>query len=115
MSIDMLILGVEVKYWLIMLAAHSMHVYMKVETDVRENKIAIKDYLTPYKFVGLLFGLYQSIVLLLVGSDALIKYTEKVDVNASIYISFVVAFIGYGGSSLWNNIMELVKSKLNLK
>jgi hypothetical protein len=115
MSIDMLILGVSLKYWLIMLASHSMHVYMKVEADVRENKVAIKDYLTTYKFAGLLFGLYQSIVLLYIGSDALIKYTQNVDTTASVYISFIVAFIGYGGSSLWNNIMELIKAKFNLK
>lgn len=115
MSIDTLILGVSLKYWLIMLAAHSMHIYMKVETDVRENKVALKDYLSVYKFTGMLFGLYQSAVLLLIGSDAIIKYAQNVDANASVYISFIVAFIGYGGSSLWNNIMELIKAKFDLK
>ena len=115
MSIDTLILGVAIKYWLIMLASHSMHIYMKIEADVRENKVALKDYLTPYKLVGMAFGLYQSIVLLLIGSDALVKYTQNIDADAPVYISFVVAFIGYGGSSLWNNIMDLIKAKFNLK
>lgn len=107
------ILGVPVNYWVIMLISHAIHIYMKVEMDVKINKIALKDYYKdPWKFFGMVIGLIQSAVLLIAGHDAYEKYLINQGEAPTIYVSFVVAFIGYGGSSLWNNIMNIIKDKI---
>jgi amino acid permease len=107
--------GVPVSYWGIMLVAHIIHVYLKVETDVRVNKVALSDYIYDhFKLGGVIIALIQSCLLLVVGYDSFVKFDENSPADLSTYISFVVAFIGYGGSSLWNNIMDLIKSKLGL-
>jgi hypothetical protein len=108
------ILGVPLNYWVIMLISHAVHVYMKVEMDVKTNKIAAKEYYKDgWKLTGVLIGLTQSIVLLIAGHDAYQIYLIKQEESPSFYISFVVAFIGYGGSSLWNNIMNIIKTKID--
>jgi hypothetical protein len=106
-------LDIPMNFWLIMLLSHAIHVYLKIETDVKTNKIALQDYYKDkWKLSGLMIGVLQSSILLIAGHDAYIKYLAKINDESSIYISFVVAFIGYGGSSLWNNIMNLIKDKL---
>lgn len=108
------ILGIPYTYWLIMIASHLVHIYLKVEADVRDNKIAVKDYFqSMWKIAGVGVSFFQSCVLLVAGMDAYTIYVQKTGGDLSTYISFVVAFIGYGGSSLWNNIMDVVKNKVN--
>jgi amino acid permease len=108
--------GVPMFYWAIMLVSHAIHVYLKVEADVRVNKVALSDYIHDYyKLSGVIIALIQSCLLLVIGYDSFIKLDANSPADLSTYISFVVAFIGYGGSSLWNNIMDLIKSKLGLK
>jgi len=108
------ILGVPVLYWIIMIASHTIHIYMKVEGDLRKNKIALGDYfVNKLKLFGLFIGLMQSAILLIAGYDALIKYQIKAATEPTYLISFVVAFLGYGGSSLWNNIMQLIENLIN--
>jgi hypothetical protein len=107
-------LGVPLNYWFIMIASHLIHIYLKVEADVRDNKIAIKDYFhSMWKIAGVFVSFFQSCVLLIAGLDAYQIYVQKTGDDLSTYVSFVVAFIGYGGSSLWNNIMDVVKNKVN--
>lgn len=107
--------GVPMSAWGIMLVSHAIHVYLKVETDVRVNKVAISDYIYDrFKLSGVIIALIQSCLLLVIGYDSFVKFDANSAMDLSTYISFVVAFIGYGGSSLWNNIMDLIKSKLGL-
>lgn len=115
MTLMINLFGVPLSYWAIMLVAHAIHVYLKVETDVRVNKVAISDYIYDhFKLGGVIIALVQSCLLLVVGYDSFVKFDANSPADLSTYISFVVAFIGYGGSSLWNNIMDLIKSKLGL-
>lgn len=107
-------LGVPANYWIVMIASHLIHIYLKVEADVRDNKIAVKDYFqSMWKIAGVFVSFFQSCVLLIAGLDAYQIYVEKTGGDLSTYVSFAVAFIGYGGSSLWNNIMDVVKNKVD--
>ena len=107
--------GVPLYYWAIMLISHGIHVYLKVETDVRVNKVALSDYIHDgFKLSGVFIALVQSCLLLVIGYDSFVKFDAKSVADLSNYISFVVAFIGYGGSSLWNNLMDLIKTKIGL-
>lgn len=109
------LIGVPLFYWAIMLISHAIHVYLKVEADVRVNKVAFSDYIHDrFKLSGVVIALIQSCLLLVIGYDSFLKIDAKSAIALSNYISFVVAFIGYGGSSLWNNLMDLIKSKLGL-
>ena len=109
------LIGVPLFYWAVMLISHAIHVYLKVETDVRVNKVAFSDYIHDrFKLSGVFIALIQSCLLLVIGYDSFLKIDAKSASDLSNYISFVVAFIGYGGSSLWNNLMDLIKSKLGL-
>lgn len=109
-----LILGIPAMYWLLMIASHLLHVYLKIETDVQTNKVAFNAYIRDrWKVTSLVVAFVQSAILLVIGWDAYVKYAEKhPDIDLSLYIGVAVAFIGYGGSSLWNNLMAFMESKV---
>lgn len=110
-----LILSIPVNYWVIMAVSHMIHIYLKVEADAKSNKEALQEYWQDlWKLGGVCVSFLQSAVMLVASHDAYIKYLSKSEDELGMYYSFAVAFIGYGGSSLWNNLMELIKSKLNV-
>ena len=110
-----IIMGVPANYWFIMVASHIVHIYLKIEGAKSTNKVAAKKYWNDkFKLSGVLMSFAQSIVLLIASHDAYVKYVQINESDLAPYFSFAVAFIGYGGSSMWNNIMDLVKSKFNV-
>jgi hypothetical protein len=111
------ILGIPVMYWLLMVASHLIHIYFKVESDVQTNKVAIKAYFTdPWKITSFIVAFCQSAILLIAGWDAYIKYADKhPDIDLSLYIGVAVCAIGYAGSSIWGNLMDMVKKGIDKK
>jgi sRNA-binding regulator protein Hfq len=108
------LLNTPINYWVIMVVSHMIHIYLKIESDTLTNKESLQTYwLDKFKLGGLVISFMQSVVLLMASYDAYAKYLENTDSENAMYYSFAVAFIGYSGSSLWNNIMEIVKSKIN--
>ena len=111
------ILGIPIMYWIIMVASHLLHVFMKVQNDVQANKIAVKVYFKDkWRQASMVVALAESVILLIVGWDAYLKYTLKhPDVDLALYIGVAVAFIGYGGASLWGNLMTAIENKISKK
>jgi len=111
------ILGIPAMYWIILVVSHAIHVYFRIEADIKSNPAALKEFMSDtFKQIGLVIGLAQSMILLVVGWDAYTSYlATHPDLDISLYIGIGIAFIGYGGSSIWTNLMDIIKNKITKK
>jgi len=107
---------IPANFWLIMGLSHMLHIWTKLELNPENNmSLFLKDIRNPRKIIATVMGVIQSVTLLIMLHDS---YGRYIEVNGDKYqwvASIVVAFIGYSGSSIWNNVMNLLQKVFTKK
>tara|TARA_R110000868_G_scaffold360225_1_gene622263 strand:+ start:4878 stop:5183 length:306 start_codon:yes stop_codon:yes gene_type:complete len=98
-----------------MIVSHLTHVYFKIAAERVKAPAAFSRYISDkWNQIGFFISFAQSWILTLVGWDAYLKAVNKYpSINLELYVAIAVAFIGFGGSSLWTNIMSKIQARVD--
>lgn len=104
-------------YWIILILSHVIHIWFKVLEETKADEENFRTWRkNPFNIGGIAISFLCSITMLLIGwqsfNVAIVKFPT---LNLDIWVGVAVAFVGFGGSSLFLTLMRRFKDKVDKK